>query len=124
MADIKGRAKYNARKRRERRTRAKLHGTAERPRLSVYRSLGNIFVQLIDDDSGQTLASASTIDKELAADMQDKSKIEAAKAVGQAIGERAKAAGIESCVFDRGGYRYHGRVQALAEAAREAGLKF
>lgn len=124
MADKKGKAKQESRLRRERRTRARIRGTAARPRLSVFRSLSNIFVQVIDDEQGRTLASASTIDKDLAAQVQGKTKSEAAKLVGQAVAERAKQAGVEAVVFDRGGFRYHGRVAALAEGAREGGLKF
>lgn len=124
MADKKGKLKTASHARRETRTRAKLHGTAARPRLSVFRSLTNIFAQVIDDDQGLTLVSASTIDKELAAQVQGKTKTEAAKLVGQALAERAKTANIEAVVFDRGGFRYQGRVAALAEGAREAGLKF
>lgn len=124
MADLKGKKKTQARKRRQRRVRAKLHGTAERPRLNIYRSLDNIFVQVIDDDKGHTLVSASTIDTDVAPQIDGKTKIEAAKVVGQVVGERAKEAGIETVVFDRGGFQYTGRVAALADAAREAGLKF
>ncbi len=104
--------------------RNKISGTAEKPRLSVYRSNNNIFAQLIDDVKGVTLVSASTVDKELKGSIPQGSNIEAAKVVGKAIAERAKAKGIESIVFDRSGYKYMGRVAALAEAAREAGLCF
>ena len=124
MVDIKGKDKAQHRKRRQIRVRAKLHGTAERPRLNVFRSLDNIFVQVIDDDKGHTLVSASTIDSEVAPQIEGKSKIEAAKIVGQAIGQRAKNAGINKVIFDRGGFQYHGRVAALADGAREAGLEF
>ncbi|MEL6150224.1 MAG: 50S ribosomal protein L18 [Chloroflexota bacterium] len=125
MPDIKGAKKYAARKRRHRRIRAHINGTVERPRLSVYRSLTNIYAQVIDDIDGRTLASASTIDGEVAKKItDDMTKTDAAKLVGQVIAERAKAAGVESVVFDRGGFRYQGRVAALADAAREAGLKF
>jgi large subunit ribosomal protein L18 len=124
MADKIGKAKQESRERRERRTRNKIRGTSARPRLSVFRSLTNIFVQVINDESGLTLASASTIDKEIAAQVEGKSKTEAAKIVGQAVAERAKQAGVEAVVFDRGGFRYHGRVAALADGAREGGLKF
>lgn len=124
MADLKGQAKYKARRRRQRRTRARIHGTAERPRMNVFRSLDNIFVQVINDDKGHTLVSASSIEKDLAEQVAGKSKTEAAKLVGQAVAERAKEAGIETVVFDRSGYKYHGRVAALAEGAREGGLKF
>jgi large subunit ribosomal protein L18 len=124
MADKIGKAKQESRERRERRTRNKIRGTSARPRLSVFRSLTNIFVQVINDESGLTLASASTIDKEIAAQVEGKSKTEAAKIVGQAVAERAKQAGVEAVVFDRGGFRYHGRVAALADGARQGGLKF
>jgi len=124
MADLKGRKKYDARKRRQRRVRAKVHGTAERPRLNIFRSNENIFAQIINDDEGLTLASASTIDTEVAPQVQDKSKSESAKVVGQVLADRAKKAGVENVIFDRGGFQYHGRVAALAEGAREAGLKF
>lgn len=113
-----------ARKRRHRRMRHKLSGTAARPRLSVYRSLENIYVQVIDDESGQTLVSASTVDKALAPQMAGKERIEQATLVGKAIAERAQDAGITKVVFDRGGFLYHGRVKALAEGAREGGLEF
>lgn len=104
--------------------RKKINGTAERPRLSVYKSLNNIFVQIIDDVNGKTLAQASTIDKELKAEIKNGGNIEAAKIVGKKVAERAVAAGIEAVVFDRSGYLYTGRVKALADSAREAGLKF
>jgi large subunit ribosomal protein L18 len=124
MADIRGKRKYQARKRRQRRVRAKVQGTPERPRLSVYRSLTNIYAQVIDDSDGSTLVSASTIDSEIAAQLQDKNKVDAARVVGKVVAERAKNAGIEEVIFDRAGYQYHGRVAALAEGAREAGLRF
>jgi large subunit ribosomal protein L18 len=124
MADIREKGKYQARKRRQRRVRAKLHGTAERPRLNVFRSNENIFAQVINDDDGHTLASASTIDTEVAPQVSDKTKTEAARIVGQILAQRAKNVGIETVIFDRGGFQYHGRVAALAEGAREAGLKF
>ncbi len=113
-----------ARKRRHRRVRAKIAGTADRPRLNVFRSLGNIYAQVIDDVAGHTLVSASTIDRELRGQLNGKSKTEAAKMVGELVARRAQAAGIKQVVFDRGGYKYHGRVKALADGAREAGLKF
>ena len=105
------------------RIRAKVSGTAERPRLNVYRSLNHIYTQLIDDATGTTLASASTVSKK---DEGRKSggNIAAAQEVGKLIAERAQAAGVKKVVFDRGGYLYHGRVKALADAAREAGLEF
>jgi large subunit ribosomal protein L18 len=97
-----------------------VHGTTERPRLAIYRSLKHIYAQIIDDDRAQTLLAASTTEKELRG--SGGGNVEAAKRVGQAIGERALAAGIKNVVFDRGGYLYHGRVRALTEAARAAGL--
>ena len=112
------------RKRRHNRIRAKIEGTAERPRLNVYRSLENIYAQVINDESGHTVASASTIDREVAKMVSDKNKTEAAQVVGKILAERAKAVGVSQVVFDRGGYRYHGRVKALADASREAGLEF
>src|SRR3970040_2418898 len=124
MADIKGKKKHEAYKRRQRRVRAKVSGTSQRPRLSIFRSLDNIYVQVIDDNAGKTLVSASTIDSEIAAQVSGKSKTEAAEIVGKALAERARNAGIMTVVFDRAGYRYHGRVAALAKGAREAGLKF
>ena len=116
--------KHQSRKRRHFRMRNKVQGTAARPRLNVYRSLTNIYVQVIDDTVGNTLAAASTLDKDIRTQLEGKSKTEAAKIVGKAVGERAKKAGIEQVVFDRGGYQYHGRVAAVAEGAREAGLEF
>ena len=113
-----------ARLRRHRRVRAKLSGTTERPRLNVFRSLSHIYAQVIDDERGHTLAAASTVDREARTEMNGKTKTEAARVVGRLVAERALAAGIKQVVFDRGGYRYHGRVRALAEAAREAGLEF
>ncbi len=107
-----------------RRVRQRAVGTAERPRLCVYRSLGHIYAQVIDDQSGRTLASASSLDKGTRAAVKGGGNIAAAKIVGKSIAERSLAAGIQQIVFDRGGYMYHGRVQALANAAREAGLKF
>lgn len=107
-----------------RRVRRSVSGTPERPRLSVYRSLDNIYVQIIDDLNQKTLVSANSLDKESRQQTKGGGNIAAAKQVGKAIAERARAAGIEKVVFDRGGYRYHGRVQALAAAAREAGLNF
>lgn len=112
------------RKRRHVRVRKHVSGTAEAPRMSVYRSTTNIYVQLIDDAKGVTLASASTLEKAIKEQVAGKTKTEAAKVVGQLVGERAKEKGIETVVFDRGGYLYTGRVQALADGAREAGLKF
>ena len=105
------------------RIRKKVEGTAARPRLAVFRSDKHIYAQAIDDASGATIACASTMDKDLRGS-KGKGKTDAAKAVGGAIAERLKSKGIEAVVFDRGGYLYHGRVKALADAAREAGLKF
>ncbi len=106
--------------RRRRRVRAKVHGTAERPRISVFRSNRGISAQLIDDERGHTLAAVNWTE----ADLRKLSSGEQARRVGELLGERAKAAGIEQVVFDRGGYQYHGRVKALAEGARESGLVF
>lgn len=104
--------------------RKRIAGTPERPRLCVHRSSRHIRAQVIDDGTGRTLVSASSLDKEVRATLKRGSNINASKVVGQAIAERARAKGVEKVVFDRGGYQYHGRVQALAEAAREAGLQF
>ncbi len=117
-------AKKEARLRRHRRVRAHVIGTGERPRLNVFRSAEHIYVQIIDDSKGHTLASASTVDGEVRGQLEGKNKTEAARIVGKTIAERAKKAGITSVVFDRGGWRYHGRVKALAEGAREGGLEF
>lgn len=113
-----------ARKRRHARVRKSVAGTAGRPRLNVFRSSAHIYAQVIDDIAGHTLAAASDTDKALAAEIEGKNKSERAAVVGKAIAERAKANGVELVVFDRGGFQYHGRVRALAEAAREAGLGF
>lgn len=107
-----------------RRIRKKIRGTADRPRLSVLRTLHHIYVQAIDDDRGVTLAQASTVDKELRGQVKAGGNVDAAKSVGALIARRLKGAGCSQVVFDRGGYVYHGRVKALAEAAREAGLEF
>jgi large subunit ribosomal protein L18 len=112
--------KPQQRLRRRRRVRAKVNGTAERPRLSVFRSNRGLFAQLIDDRGGNTVAAVSWIEP----DLRKLSSMDQAKRIGELIAERAKAAGVETCVFDRGGYRYHGRVKALAESAREGGLNF
>ena len=112
------------RKRVHDRVRTRVSGTTERPRLCVYRSLGHIYAQVIDDHSGKTLVSASSVDGETKKNLKGGGNIAAAKVIGKAVAERAKAAGVEKVVFDRGGYKYHGRVKALADAAREAGLKF
>jgi large subunit ribosomal protein L18 len=106
------------------RVRRRVAGTPARPRLCVYRSLGHIYAQVIDDQTGRTLASASSLDKETRGQTKGGGNVAAAKVVGKVVAERARAAGIQQVVFDRGGYMYHGRVQALANAAREAGLNF
>jgi large subunit ribosomal protein L18 len=116
--------KRSQRERRHRRVRTRVIGTQARPRLNVYRSLTGIYAQVIDDAEGRTLVSASTIDAEIQPQIEGKNKTEAAKIVGQVLAERARQAGVERVVFDRGGYRYHGRVAALAQGAREAGLDF
>jgi len=112
--------KPQKRLRRRRRVRARIRGSADRPRLSVYRSNRGVFAQLIDDDAGRTLASVSWTEPEI----RGFGSMEQAKRAGQLLAERAQGAGIETCVFDRGGYRFHGRVAAIAEGAREGGLKF
>jgi large subunit ribosomal protein L18 len=113
-----------ARIRRHARVRKSIAGTSERPRLSVFRSITDIYVQVIDDQAGQTLASASSIDNELRTKMEGLNKTEQAKLVGQAVADRAKSKGISTVIFDRGGFRYVGRVKALADGARENGLQF
>lgn len=117
-------SKNQARLRKHKRIRKKLAGTAEMPRLAVYRSLAQIYVQAIDDASGKTIASASTLEKEFRSNSASGGNINAAKAVGESIAKRLLEKGIDKAVFDRGGFMYHGRVKALADAAREAGLKF
>jgi large subunit ribosomal protein L18 len=112
--------KPQQRLRRRRRVRARITGTAERPRLSVYRSNRGVFAQLVDDTKGHTVAAVNWIEPEL----RKLSAAGQAKKAGELLAERAKAAGVETCVFDRGGYQYHGRVKALAEGAREGGLAF
>jgi len=116
--------KNKSRLKRHIRVRKKISGTAERPRLNVFRSEKHIYAQLIDDVKGVTLASASTLDKELRDQIKNGGNVEAARKVGELIAKRGLAAGVSNVVFDRGGYLYHGRVQALADAAREAGLQF
>ena len=113
-----------ARKKRHVRVRKTLSGTQARPRLNVFRSLNHIYAQVINDETGVTLVSASTLDKEVSAVVPNGGNVEAAKVVGKLVAERAVAKGISRVVFDRGGYLYHGRVAALAAAAREAGLEF
>ena len=112
------------RRRVHQRIRTRVTGTTERPRLSVYRSNGHIYAQVIEDRTGRTIVSASSLDKETRKELKGGNNVAAAKVIGKKIAERARAAGIEKVVFDRGGYMYHGRVEALAAAAREAGLKF
>lgn len=116
--------KRSARERRHRRVRVNVSGTLERPRLNVFRSLKHIYAQVIDDTASNTLVAASTIEGEVASQIGGKTKKEQAAIVGKLLATRAQAAGIDQVVFDRGGYLYHGRVRALAEAAREGGLKF
>lgn len=113
-----------ARRTRHVRLRKKLSGTPDRPRLCVRRSLHHIYALLVDDAKGHTLAAVSTLDKSFGVGLPSRTNLAAAQAVGAAIAEKAKAAGISQVVFDRGGYKYHGRVRALADAAREAGLTF
>ena len=112
------------RRRVHRRIRRKVAGTSARPRLAIFRSLNHTYAQVIDDAQGKTLASASTLEKEVLGDSKAAGNVAAAKLVGKVIAQRAKAKGIEAVVFDRGGYIYHGRVKALAEASREGGLQF
>jgi large subunit ribosomal protein L18 len=115
-------SRTGARQKRHERIRLRLRGTPERPRLAVFRSLDHIYAQVIDDTSGRTLAAASTLDQSVKGSKQ--SKTEEAAVVGRLVAERAKTAGVERVVFDRAGFRYHGRIRSLAEAAREAGLDF
>jgi large subunit ribosomal protein L18 len=112
--------KAKRRSRRRRKVRGKIAGNADRPRLSIYRSNRGVFAQLIDDERGQTLAAVTWTEP----DLRSLKPMEGATKAGKVLAERARAAGLEACVFDRGGYRYHGRVKALAEGAREGGLKF
>ena len=121
---IKIRSRNEMRELRHARIRKRVSGTAEKPRLNVFRSLNHIYVQIIDDENGKTLLSASTLDKSVAAVAETSNKQQKATDVGKLIAERALAQGITTVVFDRGGHIYEGRVKALAEAAREAGLKF
>lgn len=122
MVNKKNRAKVRIKK--HMRIRNRFSGTAERPRLCVFRSNDHIYAQVIDDVAGNTLCAASTVEKDIKSSLSQTDNVEAASAVGAKIGERALAKGITEVVFDRGGYIYHGKVAALAEAAREAGLKF
>ena len=113
-----------ARRIRHARVRARIVGTSPRPRLCVFRSLNHIYAQVIDDVQGHTIAMASTLDPQIRTEVQGKTKVSAAQSVGLLLAKRAKEKGVTQVVFDRGGYKYHGRVKALAEAAREAGLEF
>ena len=121
---MKVKTKEDIRRRIKARIRKKLSGTPARPRLAVFRSQSHIYAQVINDDAGQTLCTASSLDEELKKQMKRGATVKAAQAVGKAIAEKAKAKGIAAVVFDRGGFQYHGRIKALADAAREAGLKF
>jgi large subunit ribosomal protein L18 len=116
--------RHELRQVRQLRVRKRVHGTAERPRLNVFRSNQNIYAQLIDDEKARTIAAASTLDPDLKGKVTSGGNIEAAKLVGELIARRAQAAGVTQVVFDRAGFLYHGRVAALAQAAREAGLEF
>lgn len=122
MADIKHTEQQ--RQRRHRRVRVRVHGTAERPRLNVFRSLRHIYAQVVDDTVGHTLVSACTLDVDLRGELGELNKTEQAKLVGEMLAKRALEKGVKQVVFDRGGYKYHGRVKALAEGARSAGLQF
>ena len=123
MASI-GKKRRLLKRRKALHVRARLRGTPERPRLSVFRSLGNIYCQVIDDESGRTLASASSLDKDLRESLSGLKKTEVADKVGAHLASKAKAAGVSKVAFDRGSYKYHGRVKALADAARQGGLEF
>jgi large subunit ribosomal protein L18 len=116
--------KLEQRQRRENRVRARLEGTAERPRLSIFRSAKHIYAQVIDDSTGKTLATLSTLSKDIKGTIGEANKTDAAKKVGEAIAKACIAKGVKKVVFDRGGYLYHGRISALADAARTAGLEF
>lgn len=117
-------SREHSRRTRHVRIRKRVSGTPERPRLLVRRTLHHIYATLVDDAKGHTLASASTVEKTVGSNLSSRTNVDAAKAVGAAIAAKAKAAGIDTVVFDRGGYQYHGRVRALADAAREGGLTF
>ncbi|MFC1922728.1 50S ribosomal protein L18 [Chloroflexota bacterium] len=117
-------SRSKVRKRRHLRVRKRVNGTADRPRLNVFRSLSQIYVQVINDETGTTLISASSIDRDLRKNMKGKTKTEQAEQVGKVVAERAKSQGIDQVIFDRAGYRYIGRVKALADGAREGGLQF
>jgi large subunit ribosomal protein L18 len=124
MSNASNRSRLEARQRRHQRVRKNLSGTDARPRLNVFRSDAEIYAQVINDEAGHTMVSASSIDRELRAKMEGKTKTEQARLVGKALAERALNKGIHEIVFDRGGYRYIGRVKALADGAREGGLEF
>ena len=115
---------HQARKKRHARVRSKISGTAEKPRLCIFRSLNHIYAQIIDDISGHTLVAASSKDADISAGAKSKNKKEIAEQVGTLVAQRATGTGIKAVVFDRGGYQYHGRIQTLADAARKAGLEF
>jgi large subunit ribosomal protein L18 len=121
---IKQHSKDSARRRIHGRLRGQVSGNAARPRLNVFRSLNHIYAQVVDDGSGRTVASASSLDKEVRSAVKNGGNVAAAKSVGKVLAQRAREAGVTSVVFDRGGYAYHGRVKALADTAREAGLEF
>lgn len=121
---IRKESRTEVRVKKHKRIRNKFNGTAERPRLAVFRSEQHIYAQIIDDTKGITLAAASTVEKDIKAQINAGSNVEAAKVVGEAIAKKALAKGIDKVVFDRGGFLYHGRIAALADAAREAGLQF
>jgi len=121
---IKKLSRNEKRKKKHRRIRNKIMGSAERPRLNVYKSLKHMYAQIINDETGNTLVSASTLEDEVKEGLESTSNVEAAKKVGKIIAKRALAKGIDRVVFDRSGYIYHGRVKAVAEGAREGGLKF
>ncbi len=121
---ISKKSRSEVREKKHMRIRNRFSGDAVRPRLAVFRSNKNIYAQIINDDEGKTLCAASTVEKDVKSQLKYTDNIEAAECVGKVIAERAKAQGIEEVVFDRGGFVYHGKVQALADAAREAGLKF
>jgi large subunit ribosomal protein L18 len=116
--------RLGTRKARHERIRKKIAGTAERPRLCVRRSLNQIYAQIVDDGSGKSLVQVSSLSPELKASLDGKNKVEASKEVGKLVAQKAQAAGIKNVVFDRGGYLFHGRIKAVADAAREAGLEF
>ena len=116
--------KLETRERRKAHIRKKVNGTAERPRLSIFRSSKHMYAQIVDDEKHETIVAVSTLDEKIIAELKGLNKVDRAKKIGAAIAERAKSKGVEKVVFDRNGFIYHGRVMALADAAREAGLKF